>query len=70
MRKGLRAAWAEDEKDAATFSYLPKHGTTTAHWSSISRKTDLRNESFTQLEEELIIKLHAAVGSRWDLIAH
>ncbi|KAL2924847.1 Transcription factor MYB35 [Bienertia sinuspersici] len=89
MRKGLRASWAEDEKDASTFSYLSKHGTTTAHWSSVSRKTgpkrcgkncrlkwnnyvrsDLSNESFTQQEEELIIKLHAAVGSRWGLIAH
>ncbi|XP_021734079.1 transcription factor MYB35-like [Chenopodium quinoa] len=33
-------------------------------------RSDLHDEGFTQQEEELIIKLHAAVGSRWGLIAH
>ncbi|KAL4298052.1 hypothetical protein GQ457_12G006030 [Hibiscus cannabinus] len=30
---------------------------------------DLKRESFTPQEEELIIRLHAAIGSRWSLIA-
>ncbi|KAL1207849.1 Transcription factor MYB80 [Cardamine amara subsp. amara] len=36
------------------------------------RKTDLsgaKNENFTSEEEDLIIKIHAAMGSRWQLIA-
>ncbi|CAO2818662.1 unnamed protein product [Amaranthus hypochondriacus] len=39
-------------------------------WSKNYVKPDLSHEGFTQHEEELIIKLHAAVGSRWGLIAH
>ncbi|KAL2492791.1 myb-like HTH transcriptional regulator family protein [Abeliophyllum distichum] len=34
-----------------------------------NQKNDIRNESFTPQEEELIIKLHAAIGSRWPIIA-
>ncbi|KAH0690422.1 hypothetical protein KY289_017780 [Solanum tuberosum] len=32
-------------------------------------KPDLKQDSFTPQEEELIIKLHATIGSRWSIIA-
>ncbi|KAF4352536.1 hypothetical protein F8388_012232 [Cannabis sativa] len=32
-------------------------------------RPDLNHESFTPKEEELIVKLHAAIGSRWSMIA-
>ncbi|XAR65432.1 hypothetical protein NMG60_11009561 [Bertholletia excelsa] len=32
-------------------------------------RPDLRRESFTPQEEELIIRLHAAIGNRWSMIA-
>ncbi|GAA0142546.1 hypothetical protein LIER_03422 [Lithospermum erythrorhizon] len=36
----------------------------------LMRKTsDCLNQSFTNQEEDLIVKLHAAIGSRWSLIA-
>ncbi|KAJ8428209.1 hypothetical protein Cgig2_016793 [Carnegiea gigantea] len=37
-------------------------------WTNYLRP-DLKHESFTPEEEELIIKLHAAIGSRWTIIA-
>ncbi|KAK8499826.1 hypothetical protein V6N13_060889 [Hibiscus sabdariffa] len=37
-------------------------------WTNYLRP-DLKRESFTPQEEELIIRLHAAIGSRWSLIA-
>ncbi|KAJ8753532.1 hypothetical protein K2173_022773 [Erythroxylum novogranatense] len=37
-------------------------------WTNYLRP-DLKHDSFTPEEEELIIKLHAAVGSRWSIIA-
>ncbi|GMH16828.1 hypothetical protein Nepgr_018669 [Nepenthes gracilis] len=37
-------------------------------WTNYLRP-DLKHESFTAQEEELIIKLHAAIGSRWSIIA-
>ncbi|XP_022737321.1 transcription factor MYB35-like [Durio zibethinus] len=37
-------------------------------WTNYLRP-DLKRESFTPQEEELIIRLHAAIGSRWSIIA-
>ncbi|GMJ14040.1 hypothetical protein HRI_005073200 [Hibiscus trionum] len=37
-------------------------------WTNYLRP-DLKRESFTPQEEELVIRLHAAIGSRWSLIA-
>ncbi|XP_045812329.1 transcription factor MYB35 [Trifolium pratense] len=37
-------------------------------WTNYLRP-DLKHDSFTPQEEELIITLHAAIGSRWSLIA-
>ncbi|CAL5327172.1 unnamed protein product [Camellia sinensis] len=37
-------------------------------WTNYLRP-DLRQETFTPQEEELIIRLHAAIGSRWSIIA-
>ncbi|XP_039050636.1 transcription factor MYB35-like [Hibiscus syriacus] len=37
-------------------------------WTNYLRP-DLKHESFTPQEEELIIRLHAAIGSRWSIIA-
>ncbi|KAM3319029.1 transcription factor MYB35 [Capsicum chacoense] len=37
-------------------------------WSN-RLKPDLKQDSFTPQEEELIIKLHATIGSRWSIIA-
>ncbi|MBA0868209.1 hypothetical protein Goshw_010393 [Gossypium schwendimanii] len=37
-------------------------------WTNYLRP-DLKRESFTPQEEELIIRLHAALGSRWSIIA-
>jgi myb proto-oncogene protein len=30
---------------------------------------DLKHDNFTSEEEDLIVKLHAAIGSRWSIIA-
>ncbi|KAL0416913.1 UNVERIFIED_CONTAM: Transcription factor [Sesamum latifolium] len=38
-------------------------------WSSSNQKADPRHKSFTPEEEELVIQLHAAIGSRWPIIA-
>ncbi|KAI4343812.1 hypothetical protein L6164_011119 [Bauhinia variegata] len=32
-------------------------------------RPDLNNDSFTPQEEDLLVKLHAAIGSRWSIIA-
>ncbi|CAI0549537.1 unnamed protein product [Linum tenue] len=37
-------------------------------WNNYLRP-DLNHESFTQQEEEMIVRLHAAIGSRWSIIA-
>ncbi|KAE8668020.1 Transcription factor MYB34 [Hibiscus syriacus] len=37
-------------------------------WTNYLRP-DLKRESFTPQEEELIIRLHAAIGSRWSIIS-
>nr|KYP37806.1 Myb-related protein Zm38 [Cajanus cajan] len=37
-------------------------------WSNCPRP-DLKHDNFTTQEEDLIIKLHAAIGSRWSIIA-
>ncbi|ONK79051.1 uncharacterized protein A4U43_C01F2400 [Asparagus officinalis] len=38
-------------------------------WTNYLRP-NLKHESFTQQEEEMIITLHATIGSRWSVIAH
>nr|ASU91598.1 defective in tapetal development and function 1 [Tapiscia sinensis] len=37
-------------------------------WTNYLRP-DLKHESFTPQEEEMIVRLHAAIGSRWSIIA-
>ncbi|XP_044487443.1 transcription factor MYB35-like [Mangifera indica] len=37
-------------------------------WTNYLRP-DLKHENFTPQEEELIVRLHAAIGSRWSIIA-
>ncbi|KAM0018871.1 putative transcription factor MYB-HB-like family [Helianthus debilis subsp. tardiflorus] len=37
--------------------------------TNITRNDEVRHENFTPQEEELIIKLHSAIGSRWPIIA-
>ncbi|KAI3673452.1 hypothetical protein L6452_39571 [Arctium lappa] len=37
--------------------------------TNVLRNDHVRHESFTPQEEELIIKLHSAIGSRWPIIA-
>ncbi|XP_071694420.1 transcription repressor MYB4-like [Rutidosis leptorrhynchoides] len=37
--------------------------------TSIAKNEHITHESFTPQEEELIIKLHSAIGSRWPIIA-
>ncbi|KAK7304576.1 hypothetical protein VNO77_42458 [Canavalia gladiata] len=37
-------------------------------WTNYPR-SDLKQDNFTTQEEDLIIKLHAAIGSRWSIIA-
>ncbi|XP_010532300.1 PREDICTED: transcription factor MYB35 [Tarenaya hassleriana] len=38
-------------------------------WADNCASTSLKHESFTPEEEDLIIRMHAAIGSRWPLIA-
>ncbi|KAK9080471.1 hypothetical protein SSX86_000229 [Deinandra increscens subsp. villosa] len=37
--------------------------------TNVTRNDTIRHENFTPQEEELIIKLHSAIGSRWPIIA-
>nr|GEY97683.1 transcription factor MYB35-like [Tanacetum cinerariifolium] len=37
--------------------------------TNVTKNDHIRQESFTPQEEELIIKLHSAIGSRWPVIA-
>nr|DAD34749.1 TPA_asm: hypothetical protein HUJ06_005389 [Nelumbo nucifera] len=70
-----RGLWTEEE-DAKILAYVSKHGTglkrcgksCRLRWTNYLRP-DLKHESFTPQEEELIINLHQAIGSRWSLIA-
>ncbi|MED6184007.1 hypothetical protein PIB30_043191 [Stylosanthes scabra] len=38
-------------------------------WTNNYLRPDLKHDTFTSQEEDLIIKLHAAIGSRWFIIA-
>ncbi|XP_073014525.1 transcription factor MYB92-like [Primulina eburnea] len=38
-------------------------------WSNEEKGVDPRDNNFTPQEEEFVIKLHAAIGSRWPIIA-
>ncbi|KAL0342758.1 UNVERIFIED_CONTAM: Transcription factor [Sesamum calycinum] len=68
----------DDEGDGKTGTYASKgHGTGQRRsgksgrerWSSSNQKSDPKHKSFTPEEEELVIQLHAAIGSRWPIIA-
>ncbi|XP_052175765.1 transcription factor MYB35-like [Diospyros lotus] len=78
-----RGRWNEED-DAKTLAHVPKNGagnrTTTVakktglgriRWSSNCLRPEVRHEScsFTPREEELIIRLHEVIGSRWSIIA-
>ncbi|KAH7528531.1 hypothetical protein FEM48_Zijuj05G0082000 [Ziziphus jujuba var. spinosa] len=61
-----RGLWSAEE-DAKILEYVSKHGT--GNWTAVPKRADLKHESFTPKEEELIVRLHAAIGSRWSIIA-
>ncbi|XP_074316934.1 transcription factor MYB35-like isoform X2 [Silene latifolia] len=69
-----KRGWREED-DAKILHYVSStHGKQESS-SGLKRcgkscKGKWSNEGFSQHEEELIIKLHAAVGSRWAIIAH
>ncbi|KAJ7945947.1 MYB transcription factor [Quillaja saponaria] len=79
-----RGLWTADE-DAKMIACISKHGPSNwtavpkkglkrcgkscrLRWNNYL-KPDLQHDSFTPQEEELIVKLHAAIGSRWAIIA-
>ncbi|XP_016453143.1 transcription factor MYB8-like [Nicotiana tabacum] len=79
-----RCNWTEEDANTSTFvskhgignwtAMSKKSGTGKCGRSQKNRwsnrlKTDLKEDSFTHQEEELIIKLHATIGSRWSIIA-
>ncbi|WCJ27189.1 MYB-like transcription factor 4 [Euphorbia peplus] len=68
------------EEDAKVVANVSKHGT--RNWIDLPKKAgpkkcgkscrlrpDLKHANFTAHEEELIIRLHSAIGSRWSVIA-
>ncbi|KAL5544291.1 hypothetical protein UlMin_008075 [Ulmus minor] len=72
-----RGIWSAEE-DAKMLQYVSKHGARAGlrrfgkscrlRWTNHLR-SDIKHESFTLKEEELIVKLHAAIGSRWAIIS-
>ncbi|KAF8112478.1 hypothetical protein N665_0064s0104 [Sinapis alba] len=78
-----KSPWTEDENTTQKFAFASasKNGSTTPKKIGLRRcgkscrvrKTEnasgAKHESFTPEEEDLIIKMHAAMGSRWPLIA-
>ncbi|CAN4086103.1 unnamed protein product [Withania somnifera] len=80
-----RCNWTEEDSNTSTFvstkhgignwaTVSKKSGygrcgrTQKQRWSN-RLKADVKPDSFTPQEEELIIKLHATIGSRWSIIA-
>ncbi|KAG8379083.1 hypothetical protein BUALT_Bualt07G0051300 [Buddleja alternifolia] len=67
--------WNEDDERKMA-RYSSNHGTglrksgksSRQKWSN-NQKTDPRHMNFSPQEEELVIQLHAAIGSRWPIIA-
>ncbi|OIT22450.1 PREDICTED: transcription factor MYB35-like [Nicotiana attenuata] len=59
------ANWTAMSKKSGT----GKCGRSQKHRWSNRLKTDIKEDSFTLQQEELIIKLHATIGSRWSIIA-
>ncbi|WCJ30833.1 myb domain protein 103 [Euphorbia peplus] len=68
------------EEDAKVVANVSKHGT--RNWTDLPKKAgpkkcgkscrlrpDLKHANFTPHEEELIVRLHSAIGSRWSMIA-
>ncbi|KAL2340835.1 hypothetical protein Fmac_008775 [Flemingia macrophylla] len=70
-----RGVWTTEE-DTNKLSFGSKHRSglkrcgksCRLRWSNFPRP-DLKVDNFTNQEEDLIIKLHAAIGSRWSIIA-
>ncbi|KAI3820801.1 hypothetical protein L1987_08349 [Smallanthus sonchifolius] len=79
MRKG---SWNEEE-DAQMLAFVTKQPTSS--WqvggprkqakscrlrkTNVTRNDNIMHDNFSPQEEELIIKLHSAIGSRWPIIA-
>ncbi|XP_059306711.1 transcription factor MYB35-like [Lycium ferocissimum] len=79
-----RCNWMEEDANTSTFvskhgisnwatmskkSGNGRCGRNQKHRWNNRLKPDLKQDSFTTQEEELIIKLHATIGSRWSIIA-
>ncbi|RZC08241.1 Transcription factor MYB35 [Glycine soja] len=70
-----RGLWTTEE-DTKKLAFGSKHGSglkrcgrsCRIRWTNYPRP-DLKDDNFTTQEEDLIIKLHAAIGSRWSIIA-
>ncbi|GAU21034.1 hypothetical protein TSUD_132460 [Trifolium subterraneum] len=78
------SVWIADE-DAKTPTFVSEHGsgnwTSVPKKTGVKRcgkscrlrlssyVPDLKHDNFTSEEEDLIVKLHAAIGSRWSIIA-
>ncbi|TXG50388.1 hypothetical protein EZV62_022912 [Acer yangbiense] len=61
--------WTAVPKKAGYFGGLRRCGKSCRlRWTNYLRP-DLKHDSFTPQEEEMIIRLHAAIGSRWAIIA-
>ncbi|CAD6210780.1 unnamed protein product [Miscanthus lutarioriparius] len=72
-----KGPWTPEE-DAKLLAYTSTHGT--GNWTNVPQRAvynntnylrpNLKHENFTQEEEDLIVTLHAMLGSRWSLIAN
>ncbi|TKY73439.1 Transcription factor MYB35 [Spatholobus suberectus] len=70
-----RGVWTTEE-NTKKLAFGSKHGSglkrcgksCRLRWTNCFRP-DLKHDNFTIQEEDLIIKLHAAIGSRWSIIA-
>ncbi|XP_027903539.1 transcription factor MYB35-like [Vigna unguiculata] len=71
-----RGAWTTED-DTKNLAFGSKHGSGVKRcgkscrlrWSNCHRPDLNKHDNFTTQEEDLIIKLHAAIGSRWSIIA-
>ncbi|XP_075479498.1 uncharacterized protein LOC142520398 [Primulina tabacum] len=61
--------WTSFSKRSACFSGWRSSGKNIKQrWSNEEKRTDPRDNNFTPQEAELVIKLHAVIGSRWPII--
>ncbi|GER38551.1 duplicated homeodomain-like superfamily protein [Striga asiatica] len=75
----MQKAFWDEREDGKTFGYGSKQQgagqrrsgkSSREKWSNNNnQKLDPRQKSFTPQEEDLVIQLHAAIGSRWPIIA-